>query len=161
MKKILIIGCPGSGKSTFSKKLHSITKIPLYHLDMIYWKEDKTIIPKNIFLEQLSNILKKNEWIIDGNYSSTMELRIQKCDTIIFLDYPTDVCLQGIKERLGKKRTDIPWAETEEDLEFIEFIKTYNLKQKPQVIELLKTYNDKNIFIFNNRKEADEFLNNI
>ena len=128
---------------------------------MIYWKEDKTIIPKNIFLEQLSNILKKNEWIIDGNYSSTMELRIQKCDTIIFLDYPTDVCLQGIKERLGKKRTDIPWAETEEDLEFIEFIKTYNLKQKPQVIELLKTYNDKNIFIFNNRKEADEFLNNI
>lgn len=84
MKKIIVIGCPGSGKSTFSRELHSKTGIPLYHLDMMYWNEDKTKVEKNVFLERLSDALEKDMWIIDGNYGSTMESRIQKCDTIFF-----------------------------------------------------------------------------
>ena len=98
MKKIIVIGCPGSGKSTFSKSLHKITKIPLYHLDMLFWNEDKTTVEKSVFLDRLLKIIENSEWIIDGNYGSTMELRMQKCDTVIFLDYPLDVCLNGIKE---------------------------------------------------------------
>ena len=159
MKKVIVIGCPGSGKSTVSRALHNKTGIPLYHLDMMYWNADKTTVEKSVFLERLSTVLEKDEWIIDGNYGSTMELRMTACDTVIFLDYPLDVCLDGIKERRGKSRSDMPWIETEEDAEFIEFIKSYNEQQKPKVLELLEKYSDKNIVIFKSREEADAFLN--
>ena len=158
MKKVIVIGCPGSGKSTVSRALHNKTGIPLYHLDMMYWNADKTTVEKSVFLERLSDVLEKDEWIIDGNYSSTMELRMAACDTVIFLDYPLDICLDGIRERRGKPRSDMPWIETEEDAEFIEFIKNYNEQQKPKVLELLQKYSDKNIIIFKSREQADEFF---
>lgn len=82
MKKIIIIGCPGSGKSTFARKLSDITNIPLYHLDMIWHKPDKTTLTKEEFDEQLRDLLQKSEWIIDGNYQRTLEVRIKECDTI-------------------------------------------------------------------------------
>ena len=159
MKKVIVIGCPGSGKSTVSRALHNKTGIPLYHLDMMYWNADKTTVEKSVFLERLSVVLEKDEWIIDGNYGSTMELRMATCDTVIFLDYSLDVCLDGIRERRGKPRSDMPWIETEEDSEFIEFIKNYNEQQKPKVLELLKKYSDKNIIVLESREEADAFLN--
>ena len=159
MKKVIVIGCPGSGKSTVSRALHNKTGIPLYHLDMMYWNADKTTAEKSVFLERLSTVLEKDEWIIDGNYGSTMELRMAACDTVVFLDYPLDVCLDGIKERRGKPRSDMPWIETEEDEEFIEFIKSYNEQQKPKVLELLEKYSDKNIVVFKSREQADAFLN--
>ncbi len=161
MKKIIVIGCPGSGKSTFSKKLQKITNIPLFHLDMLYWKDNKTTIEKPIFIEKLMEIIKTDKWIIDGNYASTMELRMKECDTVIFLDYPLDICLSGIEERKGKRRSDIPWIATGDDLEFLEFIKNYNIKSRPQVLELLNKYSNKNIYVFSNRNEADIFLNKI
>ena len=159
MKKVIVIGCPGSGKSTVSRALHNKTGIPLYHLDMMYWNADKTTVEKSVFLERLSVVLEKDEWIIDGNYGSTMELRMAACDTVIFLDYPLEVCLDGIKERRGKPRSDMPWIETEEDAEFIEFIKNYNEQQKPKVLELLEKYSDRNIIIFKSREQSDAFLN--
>ncbi len=155
MKKAIVIGCPGSGKSTFSRALHQKTNIPLYHLDMLYWNVDKTTVEKSVFLERLASVIEKDEWIIDGNYASTLEMRIAACDTVIFLDYPLDVCLAGVKQRRGKVRADMPWIETEEDTEFIEFIKSYNEKQKPKVLELLGKYNDKNIITFRSREQAD------
>ena len=158
MKKIIVIGCPGSGKSRLSRALHNKTGIPLYHLDMMYWNANKTTVEKSVFLERLSCVLEKNEWIIDGNYGSTMELRMAACDTVIFLDYPLEVCLDGIKERRGKSRSDMPWVENEEDAEFVEFIKNYNEQQKPKVLELLEKYSDKNIIILGSREQADAFL---
>ena len=159
MKKVIVIGCPGSGKSRLSRALHNKTGIPLYHLDMMYWNADKTTVEKSVFLERLSVVLEKDEWIIDGNYGSTMELRMAACDTVIFLDYPLDICLDGIKERRGKPRSDMPWIETEEDEEFIEFIKNYNERQKPKVLELLEKYREKHIIIFKSREQANAFLN--
>lgn len=163
MKKVIVIGCPGSGKSTFSRALHEATGLPLYHLDMMYWNEDRTTVEKPVFLERLQNAIEKDEWIIDGNYGSTMELRLQACDTVFFLDYPLEVCLNGIKERKGKARADMPWTENtdEEDAEFIEFIKNYNSESRPTVMELLAKYQDKDIYIFRSRSEADEFLEKI
>ena len=163
MKRIMVIGCSGSGKSTFSKALHEITDIPLYHLDMMYWNADRTTVDKAVFREKLSGTIQKSQWIIDGNYGSTIELRLQACDTVIFLDYPVDVCLNGIRERRGKARTDLPWIEKndEEDAEFIEFIKNYNSQSRPEVMALLDKYPNKNIYIFKSRDEANEFLNTL
>ena len=158
MKKIIVIGCPGSGKSTFAKKLHNILGIPLCHLDMLYWNADRTTVPKPVFLERLAVVMEKLEWIIDGNFSSIMEMRMQACDTVFFLDYPLELCLKGVEERRGKARGDIPWIETEEDLEFTEFIKNFSMQNRPQIIDLLSKYTDKKIYIFKTREEADLFL---
>lgn len=160
MKRVMIIGCPGSGKSTFSRSLHDITGIPLFHLDNLNWNSDRTTVEKKVFLERLSNVIQKEEWIIDGNYGSTIELRLQSCDTVFFLDYPLEICLEGIKERKGKTRTDIPWVESddEDDPEFVEFIKNYNSQSRPHVMELLNKYSNKDIYIFQNRESAKVFL---
>ena len=160
MNKIIVIGCPGSGKSTFSKELHNRTGIPLFHLDMMFWNADKTTVEKSVFRKRLLNILKLDKWIIDGNYQSTMESRLRECDTVFFLDYSLDTCLEGVRSRRGKARTDMPWIEkeNEEDTEFIEFIKNYRLESRPIVLALLRQYEHKKIYIFKERSEAEEFL---
>ena len=158
MKRIMIIGCPGSGKSTFARALAPKTGLPLHHLDMMYWNPDRTTKPKEEFRAALREIINLPDWIIDGNYGSTLELRMEACDTVIFLDYPPEVCLSGIEERRGKPRSDMPWIETEPDLEFIEFVKKYNEESRPKVIDLLEKYKDKEIIIFTSRDEADEYL---
>ena len=158
MKRVMIIGCPGSGKSTFARALAKKTGLPLYYLDMMYWNPDRTTKPKEEFRADLREKVKLPEWIIDGNYGSTLELRMEACDTVIFLDFPAEVCLAGIEERRGKPRADMPWVETEPDLEFIEFIKKYNVESRPKVIELIKKYKEKNIIVFRSRAEADDYL---
>ena len=144
MKKVIVIGCPGSGKSTFSRELHRVTALPLHHLDMMYWNADRTTVEKNVFRERLAAVLGTDAWIIDGNYGSTMELRLALCDTVVFLDYPPEICLDGVRARRGKPRSDMPWIETEEDAEFIEFVRSYNDRERPKVLELLEKYSDKN-----------------
>ena len=162
MKKVIIIGSPGSGKSTFARKLEAITGLPLFYLDMLYWNEDKTTVSKEVFLERLQSIMENEKWIIDGNYASTMEMRIKACDSVFFLDYPTDICLKGIEERKGKPRPDMPWLEAEnQDDEFINFIKNYSLEQRPKVMKLLEKYSEKNVIIFCSREESEKFLETI
>ena len=158
MKKVIVIGCPGSGKSTFARALQEKTGIPLYHLDMLYWNADRTVVEKAVFLSRLAAVMAEEAWIIDGNYASTMEQRMAACDTVIFLDYPVEVCLDGIRARRGKPRSDMPWIETEEDAEFTLFVKNYKEQQKPAVLELFKKYGDKDIIILESREQANKFL---
>ncbi len=162
MERVIIIGCPGSGKSTFGRELKHITGVPLYHLDMLFWNEDKTTVSKEIFIERLQEVLSNPKWIIDGNYGSSMEMRIKECDTVFFLDYPTEVCIDGIKERKGKPRSDMPWIENDNtDEEFISFIKNYNIESRPQVIRLLEKYSTKNIVVFRSRVESEEYISSL
>lgn len=162
MNRVIVIGCPGSGKSVFSRALHEKTGLPLYHLDNLYWNADRTKVDRGVFLDGLENILISDQWIIDGNYASTMEKRMQRCDTVFFLDYPLDVCLSGVKARQGTKRPDMPWteAEGEEDAEFLNFIKSYISESRPVVLDLLSKNRDKEIHIFTSRRLADAFLEN-
>ena len=118
MRKVIIIGSPGAGKSTFARKLREKTGLPLYYLDLIWHRPDQTNISREEFDTRLREILAEERWIIDGNYLRTLEMRIQACDTIFLLDYPTDICLQGAEERIGTKREDLPWVEQEFDREF-------------------------------------------
>lgn len=158
MKRIIVIGCPGSGKSHFSRALSKKIDVPVYYLDMMYWNADKTTVSREIFLARLADVLEKEEWIIDGNYSSTLELRVGACDVIFFLDYPQDVCLQGVNERRGKKRPDMPWVEEEEDAEFTEYIKGFADEQRPVIISLLEKNADKHIVVFKSREEAERYI---
>ena len=158
MKKVIIIGCCGSGKSTFARQLHACTGIPLFHLDQLNWNADKTTVEKEVFLKRVQDVIQKDSWIIDGNYGSSIEMRMQACDTVFFLDYPVDVCIQGIHERVGKVRTDMPWVEDEVDEELIKFVKNYERDDRPEVLELLAKYSDKNIIIFRSRLEVKEYI---
>ena len=162
MKKIIIIGCPGSGKTTFAEKLQRVTNLPLYYLDAIWHKPDRTHISREEYDKKLAEIFQIEKWIIDGNYSRTMEERIQNSDTIFLFDLPTDVCLQGAAERLGKKRYDVPWIDTELDPNLEQQIEEFPDKVLPRIYELLAKYKDtKHIVIFKSRVEADEYLDRI
>ena len=122
MRKIIVIGCPGSGKSTFARKLHEKYSLPLYYLDMIWWKDDKSTISQIEFDAKLGEIMAQDSWIIDGNYNRTLEMRVKECDTVFFLDLPAEVCVEGITARVGTEREDMPWVEKTVDDEFLQFV---------------------------------------
>lgn len=162
MLKVIIISSPGSGKSTFARKLRDITDIPLYYLDMIWHKPDWTNISQEEFDAQLNNILQKDKWIIDGNYQRTLETLLEKCDTVFLMDFPIDVCLSGAASRIGKKREDLPWIEHEFDEEFKQWIIDFSENQLTQIYQKIeKCRHNKDIIIFKSIKEADECLNNL
>ena len=158
MQKIIIIGCPGAGKSTFSRALQGKTGLPLIHLDMLFWNADKTNVSREEFDQKLSRILKQDKWIIDGNYGRTLEMRLQECDTVFLLDFPVSVCLSGVESRIGKPREDMPWTEQEFDEEFKEWIKDFPKKELPHVYKLLGEYKDKNIVVFKSHNEINSYL---
>lgn len=159
MQKIIVIGSPGAGKSTFARKLRDKTGLPLHYLDTIWHRPDRTNITRDEFDSKLADILKTGEWIIDGNYGRTLEMRLKACDTVFLLDYPLDVCLAGAQERVGQKREEMPWIEEELDEEFRQWIEDFPNTQLPKIYQLLEQYKDgKQIYILHSRADADDFL---
>ena len=159
MSKIMIIGCPGSGKSTFAKKLKEIKKYPLYHLDLIWNKPDKTTITREEFDRELDKILALDSFIVDGNYQRTLETRLKACDIVFLLDYPVDVCLSGAVNRVGIQRDDMPWFENDLNEEFKQRIIDFRNDKLPEIYKLLEKYsNDKQIIVFKTREDADLYL---
>lgn len=162
MHKIIVIGCPGSGKSTFAKELKKIYKLPIYHLDLIWNKPDKTTITREEFDQELSKIFNTDEWIIDGNYQRTLETRIKEANTIFLLDYPLEVCLNGATSRVGVKREDMPWVEDKLNEEFKQEIINFSKEKLPTIYKLLDKYKEnKNIIIFKTREDSIRYLNDI
>ena len=159
MKRTIVIGCPGAGKSTFARRLRDKTGLPLYYLDLLWHKPDRTTVSREEFDLQLGKLLEQDEWILDGNFQRTLESRLKACDTVFLLDYPLEVCLSSVENRIGQVREDMPWVETEFDPEFRQWIVDFQQKQLPQIYELLEKHRDnRNIVIFRSREEADQYL---
>lgn len=159
MQKILVIGSPGAGKSTFARKLREITQLPLYYLDQLWHKPDQTNISREEFDLRLADWIAQECWIIDGNYQRTLRVRLEACDTIFLLDFPVETCLAGAESRIGKEREDLPWMETEFDEEFRQEILDFPKKQLPTIYKWIEQYRkEKEVIIFHSREEVNEYL---
>lgn len=159
MEKVIVIGCPGSGKSTFARALRERTNLPLYHLDMIWHKPDRTNVTREEFDRQLGEILRRERWIIDGNYSRTLELRIKHSDTVFLLDFPVELCLSGVESRIGYKREDMPWVESEFDGEFKRLICDFHRDELSQIYALLDKYSTgRETIVFKTRQDVKDYL---
>ena len=159
MKRVIVIGCPGAGKSTFSRKLQEKTGLPLYYLDMIWHRPDRTNVSREEFDERLGEITRRDQWILDGNYLRTMKVRLEASDTVFLLDYPLEVCLEGAISRIGKRRGDLPWVETELDPEFRQWILDFQKDQMPEIRRLLEQYGvGREVNVFCSREEGEMYL---
>ena len=157
--KTIVIGSPGAGKSTFARKLASKTGLPLFYLDMIFHRPDKTTVSPEEFDQKLNEIMHLPDWIIDGNYLRTLPLRFAHCDQVFFFDLPTDVCLQGAASRIGTKRDDIPWVEEEFDADFKQYIIDFPQDQLPVIYRLIEEYKEgKDIVTFHTREAAGAYI---
>lgn len=111
MQRVLVIGSPGSGKSTFATELAKRTGLPLIHLDQQYWNPGWVETPKREWHAKVAELVAGNEWIIDGNYSGSLELRLTRADTVILLDVPAWVCVARVLRRVvqsrGRSRPDM------------------------------------------------------
>lgn len=163
MKRILIIGSPGSGKSTLSRILKEKLKINVVHLDTLYWKPNWINVDNEIFDKLLTRELTKDEWIIEGNYNRTLPYRLKFADTIIYLDYDTEVCLSSWKNRVkeGILKSDMPEDCVEAyDVDFENYIINFKKDIKPKIELALKNFNG-NVLVFKNRETAKNYINTL
>ena len=162
MKRILIIGCPGSGKSYFAKRLGELLNLPVIHMDNLYWTKQKTSITREELENKLKPYLESDSWIIDGNYHHTLKMRLKYATDVFFLDVSREECIQGMLERIDQERDDIPWVETREDAEeLIAWTEDYEKRTKPEEEALLNEHPDVKVHRFKSRKEIDNYLENI
>ena len=157
MNRILVIGSPGAGKSTFAKELAKRTGIPLHHLDLIWFHDNGDMESREIFDKKLQEILETERWIVDGYYPRTLQHRLKFADTVFFFDLPDEVCLEGANQRLGKKRDDTPVYETELNESLKERILTFRIFNTPNIEDLLDDFEGK-IIRFHSREEIENWL---
>ena len=166
MKKILVIGSSGAGKSTFSRRLGEKTGLPVIHLDVLYWKPNWTESGKDEWKKTVENALKGDEWIMDGNYSGTLEMRLKSCDTVIFLDFPRVLCVYRILKRVAfywkDRRPDMAEGCHEQfDWEFTKWVWNYPTRTKPKVESLLERFTgEKKIIRLKSKRDIEKFLAN-
>src|SRR5215471_18083968 len=142
MKKILVIGPGGAGKSTFAIKLGELLGLEVIHLDALYWKPGWVEPLKREWAATIDRLLKRDAWILDGNYSGTLEARLSACDAVMFLDLPRLTCLWRVLRRALRyrkaTRPDMAHGCYEHlDLDFLIWIWNYRRRTRPLVLRLL------------------------
>lgn len=165
-KRIMIIGSCGSGKTTLAMQLNKKTTLPVIHLDKEYWQAGWVETPKELWIEKQRKLLLGDCWIVDGNYSGSFDIRLEKTDTVIFLDYNRYLCLYRVLRRwisnIGKVRVDMAEGCFEKiDLPFIKFVWRFPIDSRNKIINKLKEYNSVNVIRFRKPKETKRFLSSI
>ncbi len=163
MERILIIGCGGAGKSTLARQLGEKLNIPVVHLDKIWWQGGWHHISEEAFDEKLLEEVKKDRWILDGNYNRTMPLRLPHCDTIIYLDFSRWACLRGVAKRIlttyGKVRPDMGEGCPERfDLDFLKWVWNFNREHREKNYRLLNEAEGIETIVLKNRRAVKRFL---
>ena len=166
MQRILIIGCSGAGKSTLARKLGEKTGLPVVHLDALFWKPGWVESEREVFDARVLAELEKPAWIIDGNYARTLPVRLEKCDTVIYLDFPRWLCILGVLKRVlttyGTVRPDMPEGCPERfDWEFLKWVWNFNCENRKKIYATLKAMLPEQLIILRSRREVKKFLNTL
>lgn len=162
MRRVLVIGCGGSGKTTLARQLAAKLGLPVVHLDKEFWRAGWVEPPAEEWEERVRRLAAADAWIMDGNYGGTMELRLQRADAVIFLDLATVNCLAPILSRYvrwrGKTRPDLPEGCPETiDLEFVRWVLSYRRTRRAGVLERLARF-DGEIVVLRSRRAARRYL---
>ena len=168
MQRILIIGNSGAGKSTLARQLAQRLQLELIHLDQHYWLPGWTEPKKEKWEETVGRLVQQEKWVIDGNYTSSLPIRHERADTIIFLDRSRWICLWNVFKRLiqyyGRVRPDLS-ADCPERLDwpFLRYVYHYDRDYKPRVLKSLggNSNPDAHLIVLRSRKEIDRFLHNL
>ncbi len=159
LARILVVGCPGAGKSTFARRLCDRLDLPIVYLDMNWHKPDGTHVTHGEFDRRLDAELVRDRWVIDGNYLRTLERRLARADTVFLFDLPVATCLAGAAARIGHPREDLPWVESELDPEFADYIRRFPVEQRPQLLRTLDARSKGcRLVTFRSHAEADGYL---
>jgi adenylate kinase family enzyme len=164
MRKVLVIGSGGAGKSVFANRLGKLLNIEVLHLDKFYWRPGWIETPKDEWLKTVEELLERDSWIMDGNYSGTLNLRLEACDTVIFLDMARQLCLWRVLKRAFKyrdgSRPDMTEGCREQlNLEFLRWVWDYPSRTRPKVVEMLKSNSQgKKIIWLRSNSEVERFL---
>ncbi|WP_201003613.1 DNA topology modulation protein [Paenibacillus glycanilyticus] len=167
MKRIAIIGSGGAGKSTLARKLGQALNREVSHLDALFWKPNWVGVPRQEQIIVQTELVKQEEWIIDGNYGGTLDIRLHAADTIIYLDYPRLLCMyRAIKRSVqyrNKTRPDMGAGCKEKvDLRFLKWIWEYPKTTRPDILSRLQQLSDeKQVVILKSPSEAKRFLMNL
>lgn len=164
MERVIVIGCSGAGKSTFSAKLAEKTGLPLVHLDQLLWRENWQSVDQEEFDRLHAQAINQPRWIIDGNYGRTLPMRVERCDTLIYMDLPRRVCLWGVIRRVlrnyGKTRPDMgPGCPERFDWEFMKFVWSFRKKYRKKQMALVEQVKDRvHVEVFTSHKQAERYL---
>jgi adenylate kinase family enzyme len=162
MRRVLILGCSGAGKSTFARCLAERTGLPLIHLDQLYWQpgwQEPTPQQWRITVERE---LARDAWIMDGHMGGTIPLRLRAADTAIFFDFPTRICVRRVAWRIlrgyGSVRQDMADGCPERfDLAFLRFILGFRWTRRPGVLKALAAFEGE-LIVFRKPRDAKRFL---
>jgi adenylate kinase family enzyme len=164
MKKILVIGSGGSGKSTFARRLGARLSLEVIHLDAHHWRAGWVAPPKDEWRRQVEELTRRESWVMDGNFSGTLDVRMAACDTVVFLDLPRAVCLwRVVKRRLKyrcQSRPDMAAGCQEKlDMEFIRWVWSYGTRSRPKIVEMLRQNGRaKRVVWLRSTADVEEFL---
>ncbi|HEY6095924.1 MAG TPA: hypothetical protein VIU93_13325 [Gallionellaceae bacterium] len=167
-KRFLVLGCGGSGKSTYSRRLAAATGLDLVHLDSCYWKPGWNHTPAAEWEETVQNLIMQESWIIDGSYYGTLDMRLQQADAVIFFDLPRLVCIwRVIKRRLqnigGSNRLGMPAGCPERIYwKFLKWVWRYRESNRPQVMDKLRQFSERGkVYVITSDHQAEKLLHEL
>ena len=164
MERILIIGCPGAGKTTLARQLGEKLGLPVVHLDSIFWSPGNwEHLEQKDFDQALQGELEKSQWIIEGNYNRTLPLRLSYCDAVIWLDFGRYACMGGWFKRMitnwGKVRPDMaPGCVERYEQEFAAFIWNFRKDNQEKYYRLLNETENVETIVLKNRRMVKKYL---
>lgn len=166
MKRVMIVGCGGAGKSTLAQQLGEKTGLPVVHLDRLFWKPGWVERDREEFDVLLRQEMSKDEWIMDGNFNRTLPERLSRCDTVIYLDYSRLTCLWGVLKRVlttyGTVRPDMGDGCPERiDFDFLKWVWNFNRNKREGYYRQFREVSHAQVLIFKNRRATKRFLRNL